>query len=148
MELTQSLIMLVASFAATIGCAVACKFDVESKPEFDENGKPVPKSAHPVIALFQEFNALGVGIFISIIASYCLSWNDLTAGRPSVFEFIFSAVVFDVIEIIVFAIVFYIIYGIMSAAKANGNDEKARRTSAGWVTVVLNFILIFIAAGQ
>lgn len=148
MELTQSLIMLVASFAATLVCATACKFDVESEPKFDENGKPVEKSAHPVIAAFQEFNSLGVGIFISIIASYCLSWNDLTADRPSTFEFILAAVIFAVIEIIGFVVIFYIAYGIMSAAKVNGTDEKARRNSAGWVTVVLSFVLIFMAAGQ
>jgi len=141
-------IAFMASIIATAGCAAVCKFNVDSEPELDENGKPIPKSDNPILMPFECFNPLGLGIFISVLASYILSWEDLTADRPSIFEFIIEAVVFDVIEIIVFAIVFYIIYGIMSAAKANGNDEKARRNSAGWVTVVLNFILIFIAAGQ
>ena len=148
MELTQSLIMLVASVAATMGCAAACKINVESEPRLDENGKPIPTSDHPVIRIFQEFNSLGVGILVSIIASYGLSWNDLTAERPSTFEFLISAVVFGVIEFIGFVIIFYIVYAIMSAAKVSGTDEKVRRNSAGWVTVVLSFILIFIAAGQ
>lgn len=137
-----------ASIIATAGCAAACKFNVDSEPELDENGKPIPKSDNPILMPFEIFNPLGLGIFISVLASYILSWEDLTAGKPSIFEFIIEAVVFDVIEIITFVIVFYIAYGIMSAAKVSGNDEKARRNSAGWVTVVLSFILIFIAAGQ
>lgn len=150
MNLTQSLIVALASFVATLCCAVACKFDIEKEPQRDENGKPIPtdKSDHPIFRVFDEFNPLGVGIFFSVLASYGLSSEDLIADRPSTFEFIIEAIVFDVIEILMFVVVFYIAYGIMSAAKVNGNDEKARRNSAGWVTVVLSFILIFITANQ
>lgn len=137
-----------ASIIATVGCAAACKFNVDSEPKLDENGKPIPRSDNPVLMVFDNFNPLGLGIFFSVLASYILSWEDLTADRPSTFEFIIEAVVFDVIEILMFVVVFYIAYGIMSAAKVNGNDEKARRNSAGWVTVVLSFILIFITANQ
>ena len=137
-----------ASIIATMVCAAACKFNVDSEPEFDENGKPITKSDNPILMPFEIFNPLGLGIFISVLASYILSWEDLTAGKPSIFEFIIEAVVFDVIEIITFAIIFYIAYGIMSAAKANGNDEKARRNSAGWVTVVLNILLTLVALKQ
>ena len=150
MNLTQSLIMLLASGIATMCCAVACKLDIEKEPQRDENGKPIPtdKSDHPLLRVFDEFNPLGVGIFFSVFGSFCLSSEELTADRPSTFEFIIEAVVFDVIEILMFVVMFYIAYGIMSAAKVSGNDEKARRNIAGWVTVVLSFILIFIAANQ
>lgn len=144
----EPLIVLLASAFATLGCATACKFNVESEQKFDENGKPVPRSDNPLIGAFQAFNSLGVGILVSILASYGLSWDNLTADRPSTMEFIMGAAIFAVIEVIAFVIIFYIAYGIMSAAKVSGNDEKARRNSAGWVTVVLSFILTFIAAGQ
>lgn len=148
MNLTQFLIVFFASVIATVGCAAACKFNVDSEPQFDENGKPIPQSDHPLLWVFDSFNPLGLGIFFSVLANYFLSWEDLIADRPSTFEFIIEAVVFDVIEILMFVVVFYIAYGIMSAAKVSGNDEKARRNIAGWVTVVLSFILIFIAANQ
>ena len=144
----ELVIAFFASTIATLVCAAACKFNVDSEPEFDENGKPIPRSDNPILAVFDNFNPLGLGIFFSVLASYFLSWNDLTAGRPSTFEFILAAVIFAVIEIIGFVVIFYIAYGIMSAAKVNGTDEKARRNSAGWVTVVLSFVLIFITAGQ
>lgn len=144
----ELVIAFFASTIATLVCAAACKFNVDSEPEFDENGKPIPRSDNPILAVFDSFNPLGLGIFFSVLASYFLSWNDLTADRPSTGEFILAAVIFAVIEIIGFVVIFYIAYGIMSAAKVNGTDEKARRNSAGWVTVVLSFVLIFMAAGQ
>ena len=130
-----AVMFLVSMFA----CTMACKIDTgwNSSNDEDAQNKEV-----------KNWTPLGIGVAATIISSYLISLGDLTYDRQPLSEFITNTVIFSILEIIGFVIFFYIIYGIMSAAKANGNDEKARRTSAGWVTVVLNLVLTFIAIGQ
>ena len=138
--------------ASIIACAIACKIDIDKEWKLDEQGNKINEQGKPIkeedIGLLGRFNSLGFGLGATVISSYLISFKDLMRDVYSNGDFIFSAIVFGIIEVIFFVICFYIVYGIMSAAKANGNDEKARRTTAAWVTIGLNLLLTFMAAGM
>ncbi|MBD3880082.1 MAG: hypothetical protein SR1Q5_10495 [Quinella sp. 1Q5] len=133
--LVAGVMFLVSMFACTMTCKIDTGWNFSN--DEDSQNKEV-----------KNWTPLGIGVAATIISSYLISLSDLTYDGQPVSEFIMNTVIFGVLEIISFAIIFYIAYGIMSAAKVSGNDEKARRNSAGWVTVVLNILLTLVALKQ
>lgn len=146
LTLVVALITLMLSMFA---CSKACKIKIEKEFMHDEQGRPLDEQGKPIenLGTLDSFNALGLGVGATIIASFLVSAKDLYQDVYSDTDFIMATIVFGISEVIFFVIGFYIVYGIMSAAKANGDDENARRNTAGWITIGLNLLLTFLSVG-
>lgn len=132
-----------------LACSKACKINIEKEFLHNEEGKAIDEQGKPIenLGVLDRFNALGLGVGATIIASFLVSAKDLYQDVYSTTDFIMATIIFGIIEVIFFVIGFYIVYGIMSAAKANDNDENARRNTAGWITIGLNLLLTFLSVG-
>ena len=145
------MVILAISFLATLACAATCKLEIAKKPQLDENGQPVPdenKSAFEIIDAVKSLTPLGLGIFVSNLVDYFFVLSEIIHDAHDTADFVINTAVFGVGEVIGFIIFFYIVYGIMSLFKVYGNNAKTRRHTAGWLTVVLSFMCIFLLAEQ
>ncbi len=133
----EILMGLVAIAYGMVLCGAACKFDTIKDIPPDAEGKQER-------SILKSITPLGFGVGGSFIVDYFLALNEITyKGQPTV-DCIINTVIFVIAEVIGFIVFFYIVYGIMSVVKAYDNDERARRNTAAWITVVLSFICIAI----
>lgn len=120
------ILAFVTAFISMIICVKICKINLSEQDKFDENGNLIKKG--------EGFNALGWGTWVVFYI------DSLMSGIESIADVIGVTLG----NIIFFAIGFYIIYGIMSAAGASKNDEYDRRNKAAWINVVLSLITAFL----
>ena len=141
-------VMLFTVFMAMLVCSKACKIEIFKEPPRDENGNIINEEDNSFIGILKSLNPLGWGVCLTIIADYFLSLELITyKGQPTV-DLIVNSIAFGIGEIIGVVIFFYIVYGVMSLANANSSDVTARRNTAGWVTIILNVLLTFVAVNQ
>lgn len=142
-----NLFVLTLSFIAYIlSIEKTCKIAISKGAESDKDNNTSKKEDHEGNIL-ESMTPLGLGVSASGVASFIYSASDDAFGSNDTLEtdFIMSIIIFTLLEILGFIISFYITYGILSIFKSHSGNEQARRNTAGWITVVISFILLFIA---
>lgn len=102
-----------------------------------------------VLGFLEDITPIGLGVSASYIAEFFYSVNAGAFGndfenlsRTSTSDIVMDMVIFAIAQIIGFVIFFYIVYGILSAAKSHNGDERARRNAAAWTTVIIDLVAI------
>ena len=126
-----------------------CKFEIFNLTKHNDGG---------FIGFLKIMTPLGLGLSASIFANfmYVLSNADIIFADfmyalsnveiidTEIFLFVGLVVICTLAQIIGFTIFFYIAYGVLSLVKFFNDYETARRNVAGLITVIVNFVCIFI----
>ena len=141
-------VMGLAFIAYVFAIKNTCKVDMFKLPKPGGNADAEKKKEDSGFWDFiEKMTPLGLGIGALLVVDFFRAAQDesfVYTGNELV-DFCLYIGFFTVSEIISFLIVFYIAYGILALGKSHGDDIQARRNCAGWVTVILCFILIFLA---
>ena len=99
--------------------------------------------------ILEDLTPIGLGVSVSYIAEFFYSVNAGAFGndfenlsRTSTSDIVMDMVIFAIAQIIGFVIFFYIVYGILSAAKSHNGDERARRNAAARMIVIIDLVAI------
>ena len=97
----------------------------------------------------EDLTPIGLGVSVSYIAEFFYSVNAGAFGndfenlsRTSTSDIVMDMVIFAIAQIIGFVIFFYIVYGILSAAKSHNGDERARKNAAARMIVIIDLVAI------
>ena len=153
--------IMISTFICYIAATIACKMDTEQSYRVNEQGNLVDKEGNfiekapdksEIGALVKKIKPLGKGLFVSFGIDSIFGTSDLLKemGKSAKYfifddyvEFTISMVIVNAVNIISFIILFYIIYGIMSALKSNNGNEEIRRNFAGWISIAISILLCF-----
>lgn len=133
----------------TAGCFFAtieiCKLKTQvwRQSVFDKNNN-ANNNEKDIIDFFKSLSPLGWGIFASYVADFFWMAKQDGIFLMDAGDFIVSSIGWAIGDVIVFAIFFYVPYGIMSLANSHGGDEFARRNMAGWVVIAFSFLATVI----
>lgn len=150
-------VLLISYFAFFIAVEQVCKIQIikhidplEKDESVKENsGESKGENKGGVLGFLEDMTPIGLGVSASYIAEFLYSVNAGAFGndfenlaRTSTSDIFMDMVTFAIAQIIGFVIFFYIVYGILSAAKSHNGDERARRNAAAWTTIIVDFVAI------
>lgn len=142
------LIGLMLSFCAfVVSIETLCKIEIIKPPEPAETEDSAKKNKDGDSRGFlNSLTSLGLGIGAMLLTEfgYMLKNGGIIEPKISLSYFVSDAVIFTLVQIIGFTIFFYIVYGVLSLVNSHNGNEKIRRNAAGWTTVIVNFLCIFI----
>lgn len=124
-----------------------CKIEITKPPKPAETEDTENKNKDGgIVSFFKSLTPLGFGVSASMPAGFMYMFGNGRIINPeiSLSLFVRDAVIFTLVQIIGFTIFFYIVYGVLSLVNSHNGNETARRNIAGWSSVIVNFLCIFI----